>query len=575
MDSFGYIPSVLVLLGASILVVILLHRIKISPVLGYLVVGALINTLDLVPEQEYVHQLAEFGVVFLLFVIGLELTFERLISMRFHVFGFGGLQVLVTSSVIAFILTKFFHFSQSVALVMGAALALSSTAIVLQVLSDTGRQSTQVGRLSLSVLLMQDFAVVPLLAVLPILSNDADNIIHSILLSGGKALSVIIAVTILGRLFLRPFFSIIASVKTDEVYVTTALLIVLGTAYLTNYLGLSSAMGAFIAGLLIAETEYRNKIEDSIKPFQGIFISLFFLCVGMSIDIDFIRANWQNVMLAAFALISIKFVIIFILCKVFRLNWGVTIHASLLLAQGGEFAFILFDLAASQHIIQPQIAEFMLMAVAVSMAITPLLSMIGAKIENKLNTDESLDSATKEFKGVSDLNGHVIISGFGRVGRVVAYMLADEQINYVAIDSSLNVVKKAKTNGYPVFHGDVSDLEILRAVGAKRAKAVIITISDRASMRKAIKKIHIHYKNLPVICRVEDYNHGKRLRKLGARITIPERIETGLRLGGAALTNLDSIEHDIISLKEKVRKNNYSLIEEIELFKGITQNKKV
>ena len=483
MNELEFLPDILILLSSSILVVIILHKLKTSPVLGYLIAGAVINAYGLVKSPEYAHSLAEFGIIFLLFIIGLELSFDRLIKMRLHVFGFGGLQVLITSSIIAFVLYYYFNFSTSISVVVGAALALSSTAIVLQVISESGRQSSQVGRLSLSVLLMQDLAVVPLLAVMPLLADKTENIMQIIGISSLKALGVIIVITIFGRLFLRPFFSLVASVKTDEVYVTTALLIVLGAAWITNYLGLSFAMGAFIAGILIAETEYRNQIEASIHPFQGLFLGLFFLSVGMSIDIEFIKEKFKGVILAAFALIFIKASIIFILCKVFRLRWGATVHSALLLSQGSEFAFILFNLAASKGIIDDKTSEFMLMAVAISMGITPLLSMIGSKIEDRLDSKEELDS-NQEFKGISDLSEHVVIAGFGRVGRIVAYMLNKEQMNYVAVESNARIVKKARQQGFPVFQGEISDSSILQALGIKRAKAIILTMSDRVTLRK-------------------------------------------------------------------------------------------
>ncbi|MFK7760576.1 MAG: cation:proton antiporter [Candidatus Midichloriaceae bacterium] len=566
MSETDFLPSVLILLASSIIVVILLHKLKTSPVLGYLIAGAVINAYGLIKEPEYAHSLAEFGIVFLLFMIGLELSFDRLIKMRLHVFGFGGLQVLITSSTIAFILYKFFNFSTSISVVVGAALALSSTAIVLQVIAEAGRQSSQVGRLSLSVLLMQDLAVVPLLAVMPLLADKNDNIMQIIGISGLKALGVIIVITIFGRLFLRPFFSLVASVKTDEVYVTTALLIVLGAAWATSMLGLSSAMGAFIAGILIAETEYRNQIEDSIHPFQGLFLGLFFLSVGMSIDIEFIKDKFQAVLLAAFALIFIKATIILALCKLFKLRWGATVHSALLLSQGSEFAFILFNMAETKGIIDAKTSEFMLMAVAISMGITPLLAMIGSKIEDKIDSKEELDS-NQEFKGINDLSDHVIIAGFGRVGRIVAYMLNKEQMNYIAIESNSRIVKKARQQGFPVFQGEVSDTNILQALGIKRAKAMILTMSDRVTLRKTTKKVTVNHKNVRIISRAADYKHSKDIRKLGAESAIPERIEVGLQLGGVALENLDSVKHNILAIKEEIRKNNYSKIEENELFK--------
>lgn len=566
MNEVDYLPSILIFLFASILVVVLLHKLKTSPVLGYLIAGAAINHWGLIAEPEYAHPLAEFGVVFLLFMIGLELSFDRLIKMRLHVFGFGGLQVVITSSLIAFIFYKFFNFSMSISVVLGVALALSSTAIVLQILSETGKQSGQVGRLSLSMLLMQDFAVVPLLAVMPLIAGNTEDIMQSIGIEGLKALGFIFVITIFGRLFLRPFFSLIASIKTDEVYVTTALLIVLGTSWLTNKLGLSYAMGAFIAGILIAETEYRNQIESSIHPFQGLFMGLFFLSVGMSIDMNFIAEKFKDILLAAIALMLVKAIVILILCKIFRLRWGASLHSSLLLSQGGEFAFILFNLAALKGVIDGKTSEFLLMVVTVSMALTPLLSMLGSWIEKKLDVDEELD-INNEFKGISDLNNHVIIAGFGRVGRIVAYMLEQEQINYIAIESNESVVQKAKQQGLPVFQGDISGEGALESLGIKRAKAVILTMSDKLSLRKTTIKITRKYGDIRLISRAEDYKHSKDIRKLGADSAVPERVEVGLQLGGVALENLDTAKHNILSIKEDIRKNNYYKIEGNDLFK--------
>lgn len=574
MHNLSYLSDVLILLSASIFIVVLLYKFQLSPVLGYLVVGAIIGVhgFNLIREPKYANYLAEFGVVFLLFVIGLELTFERLVKMRLHVFGFGGMQIISTALVLLgifyFIINKFIDIELSipVVIVIALALSLSSTAIVLQVIAENGRQASQVGRLSLSVLLMQDFAVVPLLAILPILAEDRHDIMPSIGIATLKAFGTILLITLCGRLFLRPLFSIIASIKKDEVYVTTTLLIVLGAALITNQLELSSAMGAFIAGLLIAETEYRNRVEDSITPFQGLFTSLFFLTVGMSIDWQFILDNLSNVLLAASLLIAVKAIIIFILCLLFKIEKGASIHSALLLAQGGEFAFILFDLAAKQSIISQDIAQFLLMVVAVSMAVTPLLSILGTKIEDRIGSSDELDS-NQELKGVSDLRGHVIIAGFGRVGRVVAYMLEQEQISYIVVDSNAALAKKARSDGFPVYHGDLYNSYILRAVGADRAIAIVLSMSDKVSVRKSVKSIAATYKDLMLISRVEDLKHSRGLKKIGATITVPTTVESGLQLGGILLKSLGIVDHSVLAIKERIRKNNYTLTEEIELFR--------
>lgn len=576
MHNLSYLPDVLVILAALIINVVISRILRLSPVLGYLILGTIIGKsgLDLIQEPSYAQNLSEFGVVFLLFVIGLELTFERLIQMRFYVFGFGGAQLALSTISLAYALQYIYNFNFAVAAIIGCALSLSSTAIVLQVIGENKRQPTQVGRLSLAVLLMQDLAVVPLLAILPILSSSSTNVIDAIGIAGVKALATIFLITVAGRLFLRPFFSIIGAVKSEEIYISTTLLLVLGAALLTSKIGLSTAMGAFIAGILIAETEYRNRVESSILPFKSLFLGLFFLSVGMSIDVQFILKEIDEVLLIAGGLLVIKGIIIFLLCKVFLFRLGASIHSSLLLAQGSEFAFILFNLAAQQKILDDNIAQLLLVAVSVSMAVTPLFSWIGMKIEDSIDTAEVLDK-NQEFKGVSDLSGHIIISGFGRVGRVIAHMLTEHQYNYVAIDSNLMLVKKAREQGFPVYHGDLSSVDVLKAVGAKRALCVILTMNDKLSIRKAVKTISNHYKDLEIITRAEDFRHGKGLRKLGATVIIPETIEAGLQLGSSLLRTLGVTEDDIGALKDRFRKNDYSLTEEIELFKGITPTKEI
>lgn len=577
MSSLRYLPDILILLTVSVVNVVVSRKLKLSPVLGYLILGDIIGQFgfNLIKQPSYAHNISEFGVVFLLFAIGLELTFERLIQMRWFVFGFGGAQLLVTSIALGFILNYFFLFNITVAIFIGCALSLSSSAIVLQVLSENKIQSTQVGRLSLSVLLMQDFAVVPLLALLPILSMSdvgSQGLLTALGIAALKAFIVIILITIAGRLFLRPILHLIGSAKSEEVYVTTTLLIVLGSALLTAELGLSTAMGAFIAGILIAETEYRNRVESNILPFKSLLLGLFFLSVGMSIDFNFILDNITFVMLAALTLVCLKAFIIFMLCKVFKFRVGAALHSSLLISQGSEFAFILFSLAANQKILSTEVAQFVLVIVAITMAVTPLLSIIGIKLENKLDWKEEIDK-NQEFKGVSDLESHIIIAGFGRVGRVVAYMLSELQFNYVAVESNLTLVKKARSKGFPVYHGDLADIDVLKAVGVERARCIILTMSEKVSLRKAVKNIAQHYSDLNIITRAEDFRHGRGLKKLGATSAIPSTIETGLQMGGSLLKSLGVAEHNILDIKDIFRKNDYSFTEEIELFSGIAPSK--
>lgn len=575
MYDLKYLPDVLVLLSASIFIIVLLKRLRLSSVLGYLIVGAIIGEhgFNLIQEPKYSQNFAEFGVVFLLFVIGLEITFERITRMRLHVFGFGTLQLVITSLLLFIIFYYIMKMKAPISIVIAAAMSLSSTAIVLQVLQERQRQSTQVGRLSLAVLLMQDFAVVPLLAILPLLVGKTDYIISSIAMSTLKALGAIVAFTIIGRVVIRPLFSIIGSAKSDEVYVPTTLVIVLGAAMITNSLGLSTAMGAFLAGLVIAETEYRTRVEHSIMPFKSLFLGLFFMTVGMSINIEFIIDNLKSVALAAAALILIKTFIIFCLCKLFRFPTGAALHSGLLLSQGSEFAFILFDLSYQQRFMTADLSQFLLMTVALSMAVTPLISIIGEWLESKLDNVNPLDYYSLEYKGIGGLDSHVIIAGFGRAGRMVAYMLSQEQIPYVAIDGNAQLVKAARKQGFNIYHGNSIDMDTFKAVGASRAKCVILTMSEKAALRKTVKNLKAAFDKLQIITRVEDFKHAAGLRKLGSFINVPSTIETGLQLGGALLKTLGIPEKEIVRMKETVRKDDYSLTEEIELFHGIAPTK--
>jgi CPA2 family monovalent cation:H+ antiporter-2 len=328
-------------------------------------------------------------------------------------------------------------------------------------------------------------------------------------------------------------------------------------------------MGAFLAGLLIAETEYRLRIEHSITPFKSLLLGLFFMNIGMTLNINFILDNLQILLLGSAALILTKGFVIVCLCKVFKFRWGSAIHAGLLLAQGGEFAFVLLSIAIKQKILAAGTGQLLLMMVAITMAVTPILSIIGAYIEDKFSFDQKVES-NMEFQGVGDLDKHVIIAGFGRIGRIVSFMLAREKINYIAVDANISLVKKARNQGFPIYHGDPSNIATLKAVGAGRAVAIIITIDDKMSLRKAVKTISQHYKNLCIVSKAEDYRHGVGLRKLGANVTVPATIETGIQLGIASLQHLGIPETEIASIKEQLRKSNYSLIQEVELFRGIS-----
>jgi CPA2 family monovalent cation:H+ antiporter-2 len=567
MENLGILPSVLILIATAIGVVMVFKTLRLSPVLGYLVAGGIIGDhgLKIVTSME-VHFLAEFGVVFLLFAIGLELSFERLKVMRKYVFGLGSLQVVITAFVIG-VATFYYVGNFNAAFIIGCGLALSSTAIVLQVLQENHTQNTQLGRISLAILLQQDFIVVPLLVVVPILAKDGgqlSSIAFPVFMSFLKAIVCLLAIFIIGRLILRPMFKFISSDNVqinNEIFIAATLLICLSAAWATEYLGLSLALGAFISGILVAETEFRLPAEESIYPFKGLLLGLFFMSVGMKINIIEMYRELGSILFFSLSLIAMKCFIIAALCRFFGFSKGVAISSGLLLSQGGEFSFILFNLAIANGIIDQSIGRLLLLVVTCSMAFTPLLAILGNKIA------EHLDSKIKKpldtlALNTSDLTNHVIIAGFSETGEMVAKLLEFENVNYVVIDVNDEVIDEAAKSGFPAFKGDISQLATLSSLGASRASIVIITINNDITIKKATKVISNNFPNLIIIVRAPNLTQANNLYQAGANIIIPENYENGLQIGGAALRCLGVSDYEIARIKSQFRAGNYTIAKE-------------
>ncbi|AIL66106.1 Glutathione-regulated potassium-efflux system protein KefC [Rickettsiales bacterium Ac37b] len=561
-----FLPNILLLLAASVVVVGIFKKLNLSPVLGYFAAGAIIGVhgLNIIKTAD-TELFADFGVIFLLFAIGLELTFERLKAMRLYVFGFGTLQVVITSVVLGYLINML-GVNIKAAMIIGGGLAMSSTAVVLQVIAENRQQSTQVGRLSLSNLLMQDFAVVPLLVLIPLLSSNTTNIFSALGSAFVKALIALLVIFMLGRLMLRPFFKMITSAnpaKTNELFVATTLLIALGAAWSTEYMGLSHALGAFVAGLLVAETEFQRQAEESIYPFKGLFLGLFFMTVGMSIDINMVVEQIGIIALCSLSLLAVKALIIIALSLIFRLSLSTSIHTGLLLSQGGEFGFILFNLAMERKLIDSEFGQLLLAVITVTMALTPLLSAIGSRIATKLEKKVPT-SPEVIYKGISDLDNHVIVIGFGRVGKMVARLLEAENVNYVAIDVDTQNVEEGCAEGFPLYAGNGAHLETLKALGIERARSVIITVDNEVTLQKTAKIISKNFPDLPVVVRSKDLSNSAQLYQAGAKIIVPETYETGLQLGGAVLKSVGISESEVSRIKNQFRAGNYILAKEPE-----------
>ncbi|MCX3064637.1 monovalent cation:proton antiporter-2 (CPA2) family protein [Wolbachia endosymbiont of Drosophila pseudotakahashii] len=557
--------DIIILLSAAVFIVIAFWKMNISPVLGYFVAGAVIGShgFNLIHSAEAMDNLAEFGVVFLLFIIGLELTFERLIAMRIHVFGFGSLQVIVTMVAI-WCIALAFGVNTNIATVIGGGLALSSTAIVLQVLQEKGSQASQVGRLSIAVLLMQDFAVVPLIVLVPLLTGNSEHsLISSLAGSLVQAAIALVLIFITGRLLLRPLFSVIAKMESNEIFISTTLLIVLGAAFITEQFHLSLALGAFVAGLLVAETEYRHSVEHAVLPFKDLFLGLFFMTVGMSINTELLLNKLPLITLLSIILIVLKTSIIYILCRFFGFKSAPAIQAGLLLSQGGEFAFILFRLADELNVLPSEIAQVLMMVTTVTMAFTPLLSGLGDWIANSFSTEKTILDDEAVETDTQDLYNHVIVAGFGRVGYMVTKMLTAEHLSYVVVDIQSKIVKEGKSDSFPIYLGDVTRCEILKSVGIERAQALVISIKNEVTIKKVVSLVAANFPHVNIVIRLPDLSNVEVYGDLGASKIIPETSEIGLQLGGAALSLSGISESGVTSLKSRFRKGNYSMLKDL------------
>lgn len=575
MHDTNYLHDILILLLASVAIVILFKQLRLSPALGYLVAGAMIGPFGfgILAGNESTKSIADLGIVFLLFAIGLELNFEKLIKMRKYVLGFGSLQVLITTVIIGFIAHKFFGISQEAALVIGAALSLSSTAIVLQIIAENGEETTRVGRLAFSILLMQDLAVIPILVLLPALATPEVNIAKAL---GGAFFDAIIALIIIfaiGRLLLRPIYRLVAEAKSDVLFFSVTLIVILGSAYLSSYFGLSSAFGAFTAGLMVSETEYRYRVEEDILSIKALLLGLFFMTIGMSFQLDFLLSSLGEIILVALGLIIIKSLIIIILCKIFRLPLAPSIHTGLLLAQGGEFAFVVFIMAVNQNFIAPDVTQFLATVVTVTMAITPMLAAFGRKIKGQLYIMSVLRD-NKLKREIGEISKHVIVIGFTKIGHVIAYALRKKGVNYVVLENNHRVVRLEKSNGYNIYYGDAMNIDILRYIGIERAESVIVAMEDEIACMKITRFIHENFPGVVLATKSESMNNATRFKKVGASLVVSKNFETSLQLIKIALSSTGVANKTIDKMVDSFRNPDSELIKEFVRDKEASENKK-
>ncbi len=540
----------MVILATAAIAIPLFQRVRISPVLGYLLMGMLLGPhmigsfTRFVPAADWVtisnpENLAvvgEFGVAFLLFIIGLELAPQRLWIMRRLVFGMGSLQIILSTALIAS-LAAMLGQPPAAALIIGASLALSSTAIVVELLAQQNRLSLGTGRTSFSILLMQDLAVIPLLLLVPALAPGSEgSLAVSLLQALGQAAFAVGLIVVIGYVVLRPLFRLVANADSNDLFVAAVLLVAAGSGVFTAAVGLSMALGAFVAGLLLAETEYRRAIEATIQPVKGLLLGCFFFTVGAQLDLSVILDNPVYVLLGLVTLLLLKGAIVAGVVAFYGFNTAVAGRSAALLGPGGEFAFIVLGLATTSKIISPDVSAYLLALTSLSMALIPALDRLAQAllpIPVSAPTDPALLAIPAAEEPVT-----AIVIGFGRVGALVSDMLTVHNVSHIVTEKRPDLVSDGRKNNHPVFYGDALNTAFLQACGLMRAKAVILTIHDWEAMDNIVRAILSLNPTITIVARARDADHARALYEIGVSDAVPETIEASLQLSEAALVDL-------------------------------------
>ncbi|MEW6444864.1 MAG: monovalent cation:proton antiporter-2 (CPA2) family protein [Pseudomonadota bacterium] len=561
------LTDVLLLLAASVLAVTFFRRMNLPPILGYLSVGALIgpHALGWVDDTENTRVLAEFGVVFLLFTLGLEFSLTRLVAMRRAVLGMGGAQVIVTT-LVAGGAALGLGLSLPAALVVGGVLAMSSTAIVIKLLAEQIELNSRHGRAAVGILLFQDLAVIPFLILIPALAAGGDHIGQDLAVAMFKGAVVTAILLAAGRWLLRPMFNEIAKARSPELFTLAVLLVALSSAALTQAAGLSMALGAFLAGIMLSETAFRHQIESDIRPFQDVLLGLFFITIGMLLNMHALPEFILPAIGLLAALVLMKALIIFGVGVGLREEPGVALRTGLVLAQGGEFGFALLALASRGDLLTQDAIQVVLTAVLLSMLATPFLVRYNGRIAKSVvrgYRQTYVERREEIAQQGAELENHVILTGFGRVGQNLAYLLDQEDIPYIALEVDPDIIQKAQSAGYNVHFANATHIELLRAAGIDKARALVITHHDAAAAIRTLNAVRLYYKDLPVLVRVLSINRMDEIIEAGATAIVPDAFEASLMLATHLMTRIGIPMRRIFHRTQRIRHDNYSLLRHI------------
>lgn len=566
MQHEAWLKDVLVFLVAAGLIVPLFHRARVGAVLGFLLIGIAVGPYGFgalaadypwlryltIEDRARAEPFAELGVMFLLFMIGIEMSLERLWSLRRFVAGIGSVQFLLSAAGFGVVLS-FLGAPKSAAIILGLGFAMSSTAVVMQLLEEQGRTSTPLGQVAIAVLLFQDLMVAPVLFGVEILARGGD-VVAGLARALLTAAAVIAVILVAGRFVMRPLFSVAGRTGSRELIMAMTLLMVIGFASLTGYVGLSTALGAFLAGVLLSETEYRHQIEIDTAPFKGLLVGLFFITVGMSIDVRVVWDAIATILLAVALLLVVKAFILYAACRLFGVALGVTVEAAILLAQAGEFAFIVIALGRITGLVPGELAQAATAVVGISMILTPFLAMGARAMAGRIAQIEHRDHMpTNDQAAHTD---HVIIGGYGRVGQVIGRLLQAENVPFVALDTNAELASEGRQRGEPVFFGDAARREFLHRAGAAGARAFVVTVNSPRAAERMVAAAHKERPDAPLFARARDPAHASRLLRLGAVEVTPETVEASLQLGARVLEGLgvsdDAIARRLDHMRDEV-----------------------
>jgi len=544
--TITYLTDIAILLAAAVVAVPAFQSMRMGAVPGFVVAGVVVGPygLELIGNVEEVGQFAELGVVLLLFIIGIELNPRRLWLMRRLLFGLGTLQVLVTSAALVLVAHYLFGVPLRAAVLIGPALALSSTAFVLQLLTEHKMLTSGPGRASIAILLLQDLAVVPLLALVSLLAMPELTLAEDVFIALGEAALIIGLVILAGRYLLQPVLHRVAKAQNAEVFTASAVLLVLGAAVLMEHVGLSMAMGAFLAGLLIADSAFRHQVIAETQPFRGLLLGLFFMSMGMSLDIGEFLRQPAVILALVVALVALKAVVIWPLARMFGLSSKDALTAALLLAQSGEFALVLFTVALGAGLLEQLLFQQLLLVVIFSMLVTPLLASWARKIKSAGEGAES--TAAADPAGTEDVGPKpVLIIGFGRVGHKIGDILELAKVPFSAIDNKPNLVAREHAQGRSVFFGDAERPAVLKAMGAENARIAIIALDDHDVTEQLVATLRANFPKLAIFARGHNRARCEKLKSLGVDVVVSETLETSIELARVALVGVSTPDDDI------------------------------